>query len=335
MHPREPGSDVQKEPSSTSTEPTSEKTTSKPEDSSKTTQDESSGDDPVKLKSRIDEAAKAFEAGDIKALAKALGKGGKAGDTGHEKFAVIQRRQARLTKRETALDTREAQLTKREQTQATQFGDITALKTAYSNGQHHVAAKMWERITGDSFAVTTQKIARHTAGLSKERIAELEDKDRLERENRQLKAADESKRARQTEHATRQQALTNLGGKLKGSKVLDLEDGPELVLREIERAWERDNSTMMTPATAAQRVLQREEERARRLGYTKAELRQAETEEADDDEPPAARIGTNRSPRSESVNTEAVRRTLAGKAVPTFEERHARAMRLTEQRRGR
>lgn len=330
----EPKNDTSK-PLNDSGKDSGEKSTSQSKETAteKPKAETASGDDadPVKLKDKLDRAGAALEKGDLKEVAKLLGKGGKITDVGGEKFAVIARQRARLTKREQALDAREAKHERTATEHRNTFGDVVAMRTSYQQGQHHIAAKIWEKITGDSFATTTQKIARHTSGLSKEKLAELDERDRLERENRQLKAEKESNARVQTQHATRAQALTNLSKKLEGSEVLLLEDGSELVLREIERAWDRDQSRLLTPAEAAKRVLEREYERARKLGLSRAQAAAA-AEEAQA-EPVVA---TNRRPRTETApgldGTE--RRTLGGKLIPSFAQRQALAQRLTERRRG-
>jgi hypothetical protein len=338
--PKEPAdTSAERKGQSTSSDGESSSTTSKDsksktsDSSSKTSEEKPSESsetdaDAGKLKSKLDAVTAAFEKGDLKTVAKHLGKGEKIADTEGEKFAVLARQRARITKREAANDQRAVQLDQRESKLREQHGDVGAMKTAYQNKQYHVAAKFWERITGDSFAKTTQLIARATAGLSPEKIAELDEKDRLEREVRQLKAEKEERTKAQQKSATRGQALTKLTEKLSGHQVMALEDGPELVLREIERAWEKDSSSMLTPAAAAKRVLERELDRARRLGLG------ATPKEPDpvieDDEPPPAQ---NRRPRQEAPPA-VERRTLAGKPILSFDERMAKAQRLTERRRG-
>jgi hypothetical protein len=334
------GAKAAAEPGKTTEKPSSEpakdtgdsgKSTSKDKTAAEPPKTEPAADEPSKLQEKLDKAGEALERGDLKEVAKLLGKGGKITDVGGEKFAVISRQRARLTKREQTLDAREAKHEKVVAEHRNIFGDIVALRTAYQQGQHHIAAKIWEKVTGDSFATTTQKIARHTSGLSKERLAELDERDRLERENRQYKAEKESNARVSSQHATRQQALTNLNAKLDGSEVLNLDDGTELVLREIERAWDKDQSRLLTPAEAAKRVLEREYERAKKLGLQRAAA-QAEREEQED----RSETATNRRPRADSVpasdGTE--RRTLAGKVIPSFAQRQALAQRLTERRRG-
>lgn len=245
----------------------------------------------------------------------------------------MSRQRARLTKREQTLDQREAKLEKTRADQVATYGDVVGMKTAYANGQYHVAAKIWEKVTGDSFAVVTQKMARHTSGMSKERLAELEASDAKDRELRQLKAEKEATTRRGQQQATRNQALTNLTSKLDGSDVLLLEDGADLVLREIERAWDRDQSRMMTPAEAAQRVLQREDDKAKRLGYSKGAPPVVRDESVDD--LPRTVDNSNRRPRADTqAADDTVRRTLAGKVIPSLEHRTALAQRLTERRRG-
>lgn len=304
--------------------------------STPTTTDDS---DPVKLKTKLDAVAAAYDSGDLKAIAKALGKDAKSGDVGGEKFAVMARQRARLTKREQTLDQKAVQLDQREAKLRDEHGDIGALKIAYKSGKYHVAAKFWEKVTGDSFAKTTQLIARHTAGLSPEKVAELEKADATERELRQLRAEKEQGQKKQQTQATRAQAHTTLKTKLAGHAVMKLDgdpddpdapDGAELVLREIEREHTRSN-TILDLKVAADRVLQRQRRRALALGL-KDEPVPPKVDEPDDEDPP---VNPGRTPRAESAPAAGARTTLGGKVIPSFEERMARAERLSAQRRGR
>lgn len=209
---------------------------------------------------------------------------------------------------------------------------------AYHKGDYLAMGRAMVRWCGDDFATMTQKIARATAGFSKEKIAELERAESLERENRKLKAEQERRERESKQGATRQQALAVIPEKIKGSPVLELEDGAELVLKEMERNFDPTAKTFkITFLQAAQRVLEREEKRAQKLGYTKAQREAAAEAAAETTERPAAAptaTTVRPKPRTEPEAKEGQRKLKNGKVVPSLEERTERARRLVAQRRG-
>jgi hypothetical protein len=209
---------------------------------------------------------------------------------------------------------------------------------AYQKGDYLAMGRAMVRWCGDDFATMTQKIARATAGFSKEKIAELERQESLERENRRLKAEQERRDNQAKQGATRQQALAVIPEKIKGSPVLELEDGAELVLREMEKNFDpAAKSFKITFLQAAARVLDREEKRAQKLGYTKAQREAAAAAASEDEQgtPAPAAASTERpKPRVAPEPKEGQRTLRNGKVVPSLAERTERARRIIAQRRG-
>lgn len=307
----------------------------KPETSSSTESGDEASAPADSADKKLEQIGAALEKLDFKTAAKLAGKESKALDDAQEKFHVIRRQRERLTKRETHLDGRQQKLEKSEIEQKQRYGDPDAIRKAYEEKNYVEMGRALVRWCGDDFVTITQKIARATAGFSKEKIAELERNESLERENRKLKADRDREQTNAQRGATRKQALAVIPEKVKGSPVLELDDGAELVLAEMERNFDGASKTFrITFAQAAQRVLAREDQRATKLGYTKAQREAAEEADAEVEESGAAPPAVRPKPRVEPMAKAGQRTLKSGKVVPSLEERTERARRLVAQRRG-
>jgi hypothetical protein len=171
-----------------------------------------------------------------------------------KRHAIAERREKRVQARETKAKEREDKLSRAEHNLAARYGDPEAAKKAYESGQHYEAAKYIQRIFGDDFASITQKIARATAGLSPEKLKELEERDSFAREKRAFEAQKKKEEEAKTVGATREKAVAHVSDKCKGHDVLKLKNGADLVLSTLEKHWDRDHFTI-TFKQAADMVL--------------------------------------------------------------------------------
>ncbi len=237
-----------------------------------------------------------------------------------KRYAIAERRLGKLKQKETQLSQREQTLTRAESRLASVFGEPHAVKEAYAKGEYHVAAQALQRWLGDDFATVTQKIARATAGLSPERLKELEERDNLRRRNAELERDRQERENRGKAETTRAQALTTVAAKAAGHLALKVRGGAELVLQELERSW--DDTTKgfrLTIQQAADRVVEQRRDDAEAIGLR-----------ATPAPPPAAAPPPTRTPPpAAKPSTEAAR----GKQRLSFEERQALAARITARQR--
>lgn len=280
----------------------------------------------------LEEAGKAFEAGDFRKLARLLGKDEKIADGAGEKLSVIRRQRQRLTRREKAADEREAKLNTERMALQRDFGDPAAAKKAYEAGQYHVAAQYCQRIFGDDFAKITQNIARQTSGMSPEKLKELQERDNLERENKRLKAEKEERERSGKKQAQRSDALKVIDEKCAGHDVMKLKDANELIMRELEAHWDGQRITIGYKE-AADNVLGRYRDAAKSLGFY--------ADQQAPEKKPAAKAPEKREPakpmprRQASGSAVDVRTTKDGKkSYRPQEDRIAAALRRSERLRG-
>ncbi len=243
----------------------------------------------------------------------------KKGDV-DKRHAIAERREKRVQAREAKTKEREDKLSRAEHNLQTRYGDPDAARKAYEAGNHYEAAKYVQRIFGDDYATITQKIARATAGLSPEKMKELEERDAFTREKRQWEADKKKREEEQTAGATREKAVAAVSAKCKGHDALKLKNGGELVLRVLEKHWDRDHFTISFK-DAADLVVSEKLAEAEALGLKRHTA--ALVEEKPETAPP-----TKREPRHKPPVVEEKR---PGRL--SFEERHAQAGRLLAKRR--
>jgi CHAT domain-containing protein len=161
-----------------------------------------------------------------------------------KRHAIAERREKRVQAREAAIKEREDKASRAEHNLQTRYGDPDAAKKAYDAGNHYEAAKYIQRIFGDDFASITQKIARATAGLSPEKLKELEERDQFAREKREFEARKKKEEEEKNAGTTREKAVAHVAEKCKGHDVLKLKNGADLVLRTLEKHWNKDHFTI-------------------------------------------------------------------------------------------
>jgi hypothetical protein len=244
----------------------------------------------------------------------------KKGDV-DKRHAIAERREKRVQARESKAKEREDKLSRAEHNLQARYGDPDAARKAYEAGNHYEAAKYVQRIFGDDYATITQKIARATAGLSPEKMKELEERDAFQREKREFEAAKKRKEEEQTAGATREKAVAHVAEKCKGHDVMKLKNGGELTLRVLEKHWDRDHFTISFKA-AADMVLADKLAEAEALGLKRHTAALVEKKPDPKVEPPK---------KEARHKPPVVEEKRPGRL--SFEERHAQAGRLLAKRR--
>lgn len=239
-----------------------------------------------------------------------------------KRHAIAERRERRVAARESKIETRESAVDKRERDLAARFGDPEAAVKEYEAKNYHAAAKYMQNVFKDDFATITQKIARHTAGLSPEKLKELEERDNFTREKREFEAQKERERKAADEGVTREQAVKTCAAKCAGHDVLKLRNGPDLVLRELEASWDTERKGFrLTFKQAADKVVADKLAEAEALGARRAQAKLEEKPQPKVEEKPVQR----------RVVRHAEPKPKDGKRL-SFEERHALAGRVTARR---
>lgn len=229
---------------------------------------------------RIAAAEAAFEAGDMKALAVALGKDAKIADASNEKFSIMRRKAEKLGKLETQLKSEETRLKMLGVTLREEFGEPRVAKTAYKQGKFSAAAVALQKWFGDDFATITKNIAREVAGLSPEEKKQLEEKYKFEQDKAAFEAEKRKTQIHQTEAQKKDSALKTIATKCTGHDVMKLKNGAQLVLAEMESSWDPDQKGFrLTFKQAADAVLERKLEEARELGLPVERSTTKKTEE--------------------------------------------------------
>lgn len=239
----------------------------------------------------------------------------------NKRYAIVERREARLKKSEASVQERLDKASRAEANLSTRFGDPDTIVKQYHAGEFHVMAKTLEKWLGDSFPTITQKIARATAGLSPEKLKELEERDAFLREKREFEAAKKKKEQEETAGATREKARGEVTKKCSGHDVLKLKNGAELVLRTLEKHWDTDHFTISFKA-AADMVLADKLAEAEALGLKRHTATVVDKKR--EEEPPTKREARHKPPV-------VVEEKRPGRL--SFEERHAQAGRLLAKRR--
>lgn len=286
---------------------------------------------------RVAAALAAFDKGDMKALAKALGKDAKAADAHDIKFAAIKRRSERVARREQAADAREAKLDARDIEARNRYGDPSAAVKSYEAGDYHAAATYMQNVFGDDFATITKKMARAISDMPPERLAELKRTEATERENKRLKKEAEDRKHNEKKTAGRSKALETVSTKCKGHEALLLADGADLILRELETSFDGTIDLKKAADAVLDRELKRLEALApvleKRRGKGKGKSAAAATEETAAEKP-----ATGRKPRAEQQPEASAaggsRKLFNGKVALSFEQRQAMAERRTARQRG-
>lgn len=238
-----------------------------------------------------------------------------------KRHAIAERRERRVQARESKVKEREDKLSRAEHNLQTRFGDPDAAKKAYDAGNHYEAAKYVQRIFGDDYATITQKIARATAGLSPEKLKELEERDAFAREKREFEANKKRQEEEKNAGVTREKAISHVAEKCSGHDVMKLKNGAELVLRVLEKHWDRDHFTV-TFRQAADMVLADKLAEAEALG-----LKRHQAVVVPDKKP-----AEPEKPRKEARHKPQPEVTEKRGGRLSFEERHAQAGRLLAKR---
>lgn len=243
-----------------------------------------------------------------------------------KRHAIAERRERRVAAKEAKLTTRETAVARAEASLQSRFGDPEAAAKEYDAKNYHAAAKYIQYIFKDDFATITQKIARATAGLSPEKLKELEERDNFTKEKREFEAQKKREQEAREQGATRETAVKNVAAKLTGHDVLKLKNGPELVLQELERAWDPSAKAFrITFKQAGDAVVASKLAEAEALGLKKpvAKLADPPPKPETKPAPAASKERSERKPAPEP--------RTSGKS---FEERHAAAARIIAKRRG-
>ncbi len=238
-----------------------------------------------------------------------------------KRHAIAERREKRVQARETKVKEREDKLSRAEHNLQTRFGDPEAAVKAYESGQFYEAAKYVQRIFKDDFATITQKIARATAGLSPEKLKELEERDAFAREKREFEARKKREEEEKNAGVTREKAISHVAEKCSGHDVMKLKNGAELTLRVLEKHWDRDHFTISFKQ-AADMVLADKLAEAEALGLKRHQAVVVPEKKAPEPEKP--RKEARHKPAPEVVEKRPGRLS--------FEERHAQAGRLLAKR---
>jgi hypothetical protein len=281
---------------------------------------------------RFAAALAAFDKGDMRALAKALGKDAKAADAHDTKFTALKRRSERVTKREHAADKREATLDKRDIEGRNLYGDPAAAKKAYEAGDYHAAGTYMQRLFGDDFATVTKKMARAIADMPPERLSELRRLEEAERKAKRLETEAEQRKHNEKKSAGRTQALATVATKCKGHDALLIEDGADLILRELETSF--DGTIDLKKAADA--VLEREIKRLNAL-LPVLEKRKPKGKSDKPAATPEEKPTPGRKPRVEQPAASTAgggRKLFNGKVALSFEQRQAMAERRTARQKG-
>jgi len=237
-----------------------------------------------------------------------------------KRYAILERRETKHKARESKLAERESKVSRAEHNLAARFGDPESARKAYDAGQHHEAAKYIQRIFGDDFAEITKKIARATAGLSPEKLKELEERDRFTREKREFEEAKAKAEREKNQGATREKAIGVCKDKCAGHDALKLKNGADLVLREMERNWDADTKSFKVSwRQAADAVVAEKMAEAEALGLKR---------------PTATLVPKKEEPKPEAKPEPIVTRKRGERFErPSFEQRHAEAARIIAKRR--
>lgn len=267
---------------------------------------------------KLEAAATALEAGDLKQVAKLLGKDAKLVDTSGEKFSVLRRKAEKLEKQGSHLKAEESRIRALGATMREEFGEPKAAKDAYRAGKFSQAAVAIQRWFGQDFATITKNIAREVAGLSPEEKKLLEEKAALEKEKAEYAAEREKSKAKETDAQKREKAIATVTAKCTGHSVLKLKNGAQLVLDEMMRSFDADqNGFRLSFKQAADAVMAQKLEDAKALGFTSVAA--AEASKGAPPTPPARKQDPPPTPTSSD----------RFKKKKSFEERMEAARRLT------
>jgi hypothetical protein len=237
-----------------------------------------------------------------------------------KRYAILERRETKLRASSEKLNERERKVATAESNLQTRYGSPDAIAAAYAKGEYHQMSKALQRWCGDDFAEITRKCARALAGLTPEKLKELDEQEAFKREKReweQRKAKEEQDR---NKGVTREKARQVAAEKCKGHDALKLKNGAELVLKQMEDGWDPDTKGFkLTWRQAADAVVAEKLAEAEALGLKRH----------------AATIVT---PEKKPEVKPEVKPTRSEPEVRTkrrsFEERHAEAGRLLAKRRG-
>ncbi len=211
-----------------------------------------------------------LEKGDLSAAAELTKADKKAVDTSNEKYAVLRRKQEKIDKGVQHLASEETRLTKLGEELRTEFGTPREFKRLYKQGKFSTAATMLQKWLGEDFGTITRNIAREVAGLDPKEKALLEAQQKLEQDRAELEAQRTKTQTTQTQSQKRENALKTVATKCAGHQVLKIKNGADLVLAEMEAAWDPDQQgCRITFKQAADAVLERKLEDARALGLDK------------------------------------------------------------------
>lgn len=209
--------------------------------------------------SAVDTAAAvaAFEAGDMRALAEALGKSGAQGDVSPAKFRAMRATQKKL-------DSDRAQIADQVKQLQERYGDPYAIKQAWKQGNAADVATYIKRLTGADWSEITLALAGDEKATPKGTETE-----RMERELAEVKRLWQEDLARAEAVKQEEKAVKRLAREMREHPyVKDEDDAREIIKLANSKYWDPEaRRYTKTRRQIADILLERERARARKRGF--------------------------------------------------------------------
>lgn len=241
---------------------------------------------------------KALESGDVKAIARAVGKPEGFLDVTNSKWATFREQTNALRQRERTVADNEHTLNTRYAEAQKEFGPIIQAGKAYREGDYSTFVSLVEQLTGESYDEAQRKVIKGHLAVDPEVKKTRSELAKL----REELAAEREKASKQTDEKTqeqkRAQVVEALTAELAEHPVAKLRGYQNMVLAKVRESYDAEtNAYTMDFAEAADAVMTDVDEQVKALGYSRGQpttppARREETPAA----PPRSRAAEAREP---------------------------------------
>lgn len=250
----------------------------------------------------ISAITKAVEAGDDKALARALGKPESFLETSEAKWKVFREQQNAVRERERTVKQREHTFSENYAAAKKELGPILLAQKAYADGKYDQFVTLIQEITGESYDEAQRKVIKGEIALDPETKRTRAELKALRDELAAEKKKQQEQGSKENQQAQLAKAMDAVGEELAGHRVAKVKGFQRMVLDRVRDSWDANEETYtMGFEEAADAIMSDKDAEAESLGYRRAQEERAAKPKAEDKPqlPPRARSADARSPDGE------------------------------------
>lgn len=236
---------------------------------------------------------KAFESGDLDAVAKATGKPKSFFQLNDAKWAHFRGQQDQLRSERKAFEQDKSDFSQAEKLAQQKFGTAIQAAKAYRDGELDKFTVLVKELTGEDYAVAQRKVIQGVLGMDPKLKEAMKKNKELEEKLKQQEQPAKAKEPTQEDRAQAyQQAVTAVKAELAGHVVSKVRGFEDMVLNKIRDSYDADqNAYTLSFQEAADEVVEERRKESEALGFVKGSKA-----------PTPAKPGVKLPPRSRSAD---------------------------------